>query len=67
MNKSKFLFFLSVLISLCKISHTQNFMKSNNIITTEIQENTNFFIASSYSENSLSPLMSNFHGGNRVL
>ena len=65
MIKSKFLFFLC-LIFLCKISHTQNFISQ----TIDYNGNTReykLYIPSSYSENSLSPLMFNFHGGNGTI
>ena len=65
MNISKFLFFLC-LIFLCKISHTQNFITQ----TIDYDGNSReykLYIPSSYSENSLSPLMFNFHGGNGTI
>ena len=62
MIKTKFIFLLFILF-FCKTLIAQNFISQ----TIDYDGNTReyeLYIPSSYSENSLSPLMFNFHGGN---
>ncbi len=62
MNKTKFIYLLFLLF-FCKILTAQNYISQ----TIEYDGNTReyeLYIPSSYSQNSLSPLMFNFHGGN---